>query len=104
MAKEILKEEILKEEELDQVAGGTHEETKGDMNYLYNKFRILWPNDWDKAVGQLGSLYYDAGMRLDTSANRPNQYFLRTGPNSEVRIDRYEARRRLSDYLERNRY
>ena len=37
MAKEILKEEILKDEELDNVAGGTRLETFQDGNELYKR-------------------------------------------------------------------
>ena len=37
MAKEILKDEILKDEELDRVAGGTRLETFADGNELYKR-------------------------------------------------------------------
>ena len=37
MAKEILKDEILKDEELDNVAGGNRLETFGDGNELYKR-------------------------------------------------------------------
>ena len=37
MAKEILKDEILSEEQLDGVAGGTRLETYGDGNELYKR-------------------------------------------------------------------
>jgi len=37
MAKEILKDEILDDDELDQVAGGTRLETFGDGNELYKR-------------------------------------------------------------------
>lgn len=94
----ILKDEILNEEQLDEVAGGTHDQTSSDMEHLYHKYGIQWPQNWDDAVGQLGGMFWRAGMRLDTSGKHSNQYFERT-PYGERSISQQEARRRLDYYV-----
>ena len=74
MANEILKDEILKDEQLENVAGGTHEETQADMDYLKRYCGVSFHGSWDQKVGKLGELYRRAGMLLDTSERHGNYY------------------------------
>ena len=48
MAKEILKDEILKDEQLDQVAGGTLRETYEDMDKFTDRTGYNFHGDFDK--------------------------------------------------------
>ena len=76
MANEILKDEILSEEELDNVAGGTLKEVSLDLeflrdigfdvqqrnkNYIYNYF--------SEVANQLRSTWLQAGVRCQTISN-----------------------------------
>ena len=101
MANEILKDEQLNFDDLDQVAGGTHEQTYDDMNYLYKRYNVQWPQNWDSAVGKLGAIFWEAGMKLDTSENKGNIYYDRV---SGKRLDQYKARQYLTDAIERDPY
>lgn len=74
MANEILKDEILKDEQLENVAGGTHEETQADMDYLKRYCGVSFHGNWDQKVGKLGELYRRAGMFLDSSERHANKY------------------------------
>ena len=95
MTKEILKDELLKEEQLENVAGGTNDETYKDMGYLHDYCHVNFDNNnWDRSVGKLGELFRRAGMRLDTSERHGNRYYeIRNG--REERIDRSDALYRL---------
>ena len=99
----ILNSEILSDEQLDGVAGGTDHQTSSDMNYLYKRYNVLWPQNWDRAVDKLGAIYWEAGLRLDTSANHDNRYYQRT-PYGERSINQYDARAILTAELERDPY
>lgn len=101
MAKEILKEEILKDEELDQVAGGTDDQTDMDIVHFFNQnWRIDFPEDWDEAVVLLKNMYKKAGVDFEANERKPNVY--RVIVNGEVgcTISRDEALRALENYVQ----
>ncbi|MBE8953482.1 MAG: hypothetical protein SR1Q7_10115 [Quinella sp. 1Q7] len=102
MANEILKNEQLSFDELDQVAGGTHEQTYDDMQFLSDTYpNLTWPRNWDAAVGKLGAIFWEAGMKLDTSENHGNIYYDRVNGKA---IDQYRARQYLIDAIDRDPY
>jgi len=91
----ILKDEILKDEDLENVAGGTHEETERDMRYIERYCpRVRFHGSWDDRVGQLGELYRRAGMGLNSSEKHANRYFDRYG-----NLDRNYALRKLATMI-----
>lgn len=69
MAEEkILKDEILNDEQLEEVAGGTYEESYSDMIYLNRKCGIgFYPHSREASVNKLGYLYAQAGLRLEAN-------------------------------------
>ena len=77
MAKEILKDEILNDEQLDQVAGGTYGETFADMDYVTRYTGIqFYGSDSDKRA-KLRDLMWEGGIQLkDHGGSTPNQYFV----------------------------
>lgn len=78
MANEIKKDEILNEEQLDQVAGGTYDQSYDDMMLLRDKCGIGFdPNSRDNSVNKLALLYQRAGtiFHAHNSDNHPNEYF-----------------------------
>jgi len=75
MADEKIISEQLTEDQLENVAGGTHEQTYDDMDRLYRRYGVQWPQNWDRAVGQLGEMYNRAGIKLDTSERHDNTYY-----------------------------
>ena len=93
MAKEILKDEILKDEQLDQVAGGSWMESVGDFNNAFQRklpgFDKIDPNtsegaiyllknwtDGDNVVGQLKNMFtkYGIDMTYNGKPFDPNTY------------------------------
>ncbi len=102
MANEILKDEQLSFDDLDQVAGGTHDQTYDDMKFLSDRYsRLRWPQNWDRAVDKLGAIFWEAGMKLDTSENHGNIYYDRVSGRS---VDQYRARQYLIDAIDRDPY
>ena len=83
MAKEILKDEILNDEELDNVAGGTRAETYADGNELVKR-GLLSKEDAAssskvrEAIHNLGYNYKDHGGIAFLGAKN-NEYFDKTG-------------------------
>lgn len=82
MANEILKDEILKDAELDNVAGGTSDESYRDMMF-FNKYCGIGfdPNSWDNSVNKMGELYRLSGTKFEAhndkedGTSKPNRYF-----------------------------
>ena len=102
MANEILKDEQLSFEDLDQVAGGTHDQTYDDMKFLSDRYSNLrWPRNWDDAVGKLGAIFWEAGMKLDTSKDKGNIYYDRVRGES---VSQYRAHQYLADAIDRDPY
>lgn len=93
----ILKDEQLTEDQLEQIAGGTHEETERDMDYLERYCpSIRFHGSWDDKVGKLGELYRRAGMGLDSSERHANKYFDEYGD-----LERNYALRKLATKINR---
>lgn len=69
--------EILKDEMLEGVAGGTYNESYQDMMYLYQYCGINFnPNSREASVAKLAALYQRAGtiFQAHNSDNHPNLY------------------------------
>ena len=83
MADEILKDELLDDAQLDNVAGGTRVETYGDGNELYKRGLIsaedaLSSSKVRETLHNLGYKYQDhGGMALLGAKN--NEYFNKNG-------------------------
>ena len=83
MAKEILKDEILSDEELDGVAGGTRIETFQDGDELYKRGLIseddaLSSSKVREAIHKLGYKYVDHGG-VNMFGGKDNEYFDKKG-------------------------
>ena len=83
MAKEILKDEILSDEELDQVAGGTIGETAGDSQILYDyglmdnhygSIPVMFY--WGSKSAEVDAGWAKAGITCVTKPCDGNDYFL----------------------------
>ncbi|MBR6887238.1 MAG: hypothetical protein IKN16_02205 [Selenomonadaceae bacterium] len=94
MAKEILKEEILNDEQLDQVAGGTYGETFADMDYVTRYTGIQFHGSDSDKREKLRDLLWSGGIQIkDHGGATPNEYFIvdtRTGQKGP-KIDREDA-------------
>ena len=99
MANEILKDEILKDEQLDNVAGGTSAESYRDMMFFNRYCGIGFdPNSWDNSVNKMGELYRLSGTKFEAHNDRAdgttkhNRYYdIKTGDE----ITYVQARDRL---------
>ena len=77
MAKEIFKDEILDDTELDGVAGGTYTETFQDMDYITKHTGIAFSGDSSERRDQLRTLLWNAGIKLkDHGGGTPNDYYV----------------------------
>ena len=77
MAKEILKDEQLTDEQLDNVAGGTYGETFADMDYLADRLRVYFHGSDSDKRAKLRDLMWKGGIQLkDHGGSTPNQYFV----------------------------
>ena len=86
MANEILKDEILKDEQLDNVAGGTSDESLRDMMFFNRNCGIGFDQNWDNAVNKMGELYRLSGTKFeahndrDDGTTKHNRYYdIKTG-------------------------
>ena len=103
MAKKILQDEILNGKQLDNVAGGTVDETDWDIAYFFNqKWPIDFPEDWDEAVALLKNMFKKAGVDYDPNEREPNVYSVIVNGEVGRTIKREEALRTLADYIQRN--
>ena len=81
----ILKDEILKDDQLDEVAGGSYAESYDQIVQLSN-IGIGFYYDRDASVNKLGGLYAHAGIKLvaHNGENHPNEYInMATGQTLE---------------------
>ena len=77
MANEILKDEILEDEQLDQVAGGTYAETFEDMRYVTKHTGIQFHGSDSAKREKLRDLLWQGGIQIkDHGGFTPNQYFV----------------------------
>lgn len=69
--------EILKDEQLDEVAGGSYNQSYNEMMALTQIGINFFPNDRDASVNKLGGLYQHAGIRFvaHNSDDKPNEYY-----------------------------
>ena len=104
MAKKIFKNEILNDEQLDNVAGGTVDETDWDIAYFFNQnWPIDFPEDWDEAVALLKNMFKKAGVDYEPNEREPNVYSVIVNGNVGCNIKREEALRTLADYIQHHR-
>jgi len=90
--------------ELDNVAGGTVDETDWDIAYFFNqKWPIDFPEDWDEAVALLKSMFKKAGVDYDPSERDRNVYSVIVNGEVGRTIKREEALRTLADYIQHNK-
>ena len=78
MTDEIFKDEQLTDSELDNVAGGTYQQSYDQMMFLSQQMGInFFPNDRDASVNKLGGLYQHAGIKFvaHNKDNHPNEYY-----------------------------
>ena len=78
MADELLKDEQLTDSELDEVAGGSYQQSYDQMIFLNQQMGInFYPNDRDASVNKLGGLYQHAGIKFvaHNKENHPNEYY-----------------------------
>ncbi len=83
MAKEILKDEIMNEAELDQVAGGNRDELALDtqlFNAMGERFKAYALDDITSSnvnviSSKISTLWKDAGLRVEYNDNGPSKYF-----------------------------
>lgn len=77
MADEKFKNEILSDEQLDNVAGGTYGETFADMDYFSRYCGVAFGGDDSKKREQLRDLLWRNGVKIkDHGGGHANEYFL----------------------------
>ena len=77
MADEKFKNEILRDEQLDNVAGGTYGETFADMDYLSRYCGVAFSGNDSKKREQLRDLLWKNGIKIkDHGGGDANEYFL----------------------------
>lgn len=78
MADEILKDELINDAQLDEVAGGSYQQSYNQMMFLSQQMGInFFPNDRDASVNKLGGLYQHAGIKFvaHNKDDHPNEYY-----------------------------
>jgi len=91
--KKILDNELLDDDQLDNVAGGTYTETFKDIDHFKNYCGIHFSGDKSEKREQLRDLLWANGVKLkDHGGNEANEYYL-LNPNGTVasRVDRDTA-------------
>ena len=96
MTNAILKEEILKDEQLEQVAGGTYNNTAADTRVLQkmgfdiagrSALELFWIPNFDKAADEVNKVMGQFGIHVDQSwGAKDNKYYL-----GDRQISRHEA-------------
>ena len=93
MANEILKDEILKDEQLDNVAGGSDRETFADMDYVTRYTGIQFHGSSSNKRAQLRDLLWEGGIQIKDHTVSENRYYVideKTG-NRLYETDRQNA-------------
>ena len=86
MAKEILKNEILKDEELDQVAGGTLAQTAADIKRFARETGFRFDGNDSQQREQLRDILYRCGVKIkDHGGFKDNEYFLLDRQGNKIR-------------------
>ena len=77
MANEILKDEQITDTQLDEVAGGSYQQSYNEMMALTQMGINFFPNDRDASVNKLGGLYQHAGIKFvaHNKDDHPNEYY-----------------------------
>ena len=76
MAKEILKDEILSEEELDNVAGGTYAQTFEDMDRFNKSTGFQFTGNDSNKREQLRDILFRCGVKIkDHGGFHDNEYY-----------------------------
>ena len=81
MAKEILKDEILKDEQLDQVAGGSLDQTYNDMNRFERETGVRL-----QSKEQFRDILFRCGVKIkDHGGSDGNEYYLLNKNGERIR-------------------
>ncbi|MBQ3452430.1 MAG: hypothetical protein IJG32_09205 [Selenomonadaceae bacterium] len=86
MANEILKDEILKDEQLDQVAGGTLAQTNDDIRRFARETGFRFHGNDSQQREQLRDILYRCGIKIkDHGGVNNNEYFLLDRKGNRIR-------------------
>ena len=86
MAKEILKDEILKDEELDNVAGGTLAQTAADIRRFANETGFRFDGNASQQREQFRDILFRCGVKIkDHGGFSDNEYFLLDRQGKRIR-------------------
>ena len=86
MANEILKDEILKDEQLDQVTGGTLAQTAADMNRFTNETGFRFHGNDSQQREQFRDILFRCGIKIkDHGGFNDNEYFLLNNKGEKIR-------------------
>ena len=85
MANEILKDEILKDEQLDNVAGGSYTQTFDDMARFTNETGFQFHGTDSQKREQLRDILFRCGIKIkDHGGGNPNEYYLLNGKGEKI--------------------
>ena len=89
----ILKDEILNEEQLDNVAGGTYAQTFNDMNRFTKETGFQVHGSDSQKRDQLRDILFRCGIKIkDHGGFEPNEYYLLNGQGQKIAsLNEHEA-------------
>lgn len=86
MANEILKDELLTEEQLDQVAGGTLAQTADDINRFGHETGFRFHGNDSQQREQLRDILFRCGIKIkDHGGFNDNEYYLLNQKGEKIR-------------------
>ena len=87
MANEILKNEILNDEELDQVAGGTYAQTFNDMNRFSRETGFQFHGNDSQQREQFRDILFKCGVKIKDHGgfSDDNEYYLLDRQGNRIR-------------------
>lgn len=86
MANEILKDEILKDEQLDNVTGGTLAQTAADMNRFTRETGFRFHGNDSQQREQFRDILFRCGVKIkDHGGFEDNEYFLLDRQGNRIR-------------------